>query len=91
VGWNPENEQWEQILVVADEADEADAVVLKTASSMIDDTTGEPSPDVDLGPDPDNEAIVAFVWEYVEYTYPETERLYNVMDEALEELSTNGG
>jgi hypothetical protein len=88
VGWNPENEQWERILVVLDEDDGS---VLETAISVVDDETGEVVVGLDPNSNPDTEEIVAFIWEYVEYTYTETERLYNVMDDAIEELSMNDG
>lgn len=87
VGWNPTNERWEQIVVVEDQNDEDDeTVVLKTAISMFDDGTGEPVLVFDGPTEPSTEDVVAFVWEYVEYTIPDTGHLYNVMDEALEEL-----
>jgi hypothetical protein len=88
VGWNPENEQWERILVVLDEDDGS---VLETAISVVDDETGEVVVGLDPNSNPDTEEIVAFIWEYVEYTHTETERLYNVMDDAIEELSMNDG
>lgn len=87
VGWNRESEQWERILVALDKDDGS---VLETAISVVDDETGEVVLGFDSNSNPDTEEIAAFIWEYVEYTYPETERLYNVMDDALEELSTEG-
>jgi len=87
VGWNPMNERWEQIVVVEDEEDEdAETVVLETAINIFDDKTGEPIFSFDGPAEPRTEEIIAFVWEYVEYTNPVTDHLYNVMDEALEEL-----
>lgn len=87
VGWNPTTEQWEQIVVVEDQEDEDDeTVVLETAISMFDDETGEPVLVFDGPAEPSIEEIIAFVWEYVEYTNADTDHLYNVMDEALEEL-----
>jgi hypothetical protein len=87
VGWNPTNERWEQIVVVEDRDDEDDeTVVLKTAISMFDDETGEPVLVFDGPTEPSTEDVVAFIWEYVEYTNPDTDHLYNVMDEALEEF-----
>lgn len=91
VGWNPTNEQWEQILVVVETDEEDDETVLESAISVVDDETGKIVPGFDPDSHPDSEEIVEFVWAYVEYTYPETERLYNVMDDAIDELSTNGG
>ena len=91
VGWNPTNEQWEQILVVIETDDKEDETVLESAISVVDDETGETVLGLDPNSNPDTDQIVEFVWEYVEYTYPETERLYNVMDDAIDELSTNGG
>jgi hypothetical protein len=94
VGWNPTNEQWEQILVVVEtneEDEEDDETVLESAISVVDDETGEVVLGFDPNSNPDTEEIVEFVWEYVEYTYPETKRLYNVMDDAIDELSTNDG
>jgi hypothetical protein len=91
VGWNPTNEQWEQILLVIETDDEEDETVLESAISVVDDETGEIVLGLDPNSNPDTEQIVEFVWEYVEYTYPETERLYNVMDDAIDELSANGG
>jgi len=41
VGWNPTNEQWEQILVVIETDDEEDETVLESAISVVDDETGE--------------------------------------------------
>lgn len=87
VGWNPTTERWEQIVVVEDQEDEDDeTVVLKTAISMFDDATGEPVLAFDEPAEPSIEDIIAFVWEYVEYTNPDTDHQYDVMDEALEEL-----
>lgn len=87
VGWNPTNERWEQIVVVEEQEDEDDeTVALKTAISMFDDETEEPVLVFDGPAEPSTEDIVAFVWEYVEHTNPNTDHLYNVMDEALEEL-----
>ena len=91
VGWNPTNEQWERILVVVETEEEDDESVLESAISVVDDETGELVLGIDPDSHPDTEEIVEFVWEYVEYTYPETERLYNVMDDAIHELSANGG
>jgi hypothetical protein len=90
VGWNPTNEQWERILVVVDTDEEDDETVLGSAISVVDDETGEAVIGFDPDSNPDTEEIVEFVWAYVEYTYPETEQLYNVMDNAIDELSTNG-
>lgn len=78
----PGKERWEQILVAVDT--EA-TPVFKTAISVFDDETGEPVLWFDPDSDPGIEDIVEFVWKYVEYTYPETDRLFNVMDKALEE------
>lgn len=89
VGWNPTDEQWEQIVVVTDEQADDNTVVLETAISVFDDETEEPVLVFDQTAEPSIEDVVAFVWEYVEYTYPETDHLFNVMDEALEELVTN--
>lgn len=93
VGWNPTSKRWEQIVVVEDQEDEDDekdegdeTVALKTAISMFDDETGEPRLVFDGPAEPSIEEIIAFVWEYVEYTNPDTDHLYNVMDEALEEF-----
>jgi hypothetical protein len=69
--------------------DTEDDLVLKSAISVYDDASGE----LEIGFDPNGNLevadIVAFVWEYVEYTYPETDTLYNVMDDALADLSTD--
>ena len=91
VGWNPTNEQWELILVVVETDDAADETVLESAVTVVDDETGEVVVGFDPDSNPDIEEMMAFVWEYVEYTYPETERLYNVMDDAIDEFSTTGG
>lgn len=88
VGWNPTNQRWERIVVVVDEQRDDNTVVLEAAISVIDDETGEPILVFDQS-EPTTEDIVAFVWEYVEYTYPETDHLYNVMDEALDEPALN--
>jgi hypothetical protein len=95
VGWNRTNEQWEQILVVvetdegSEEDEEDNETILESAVSVVDDETGEVVLGFDPNANPDTEEIVEFVWEYVEYTYPETERLYNVVDDTIDELSTN--
>ena len=91
VGWNPTKEQWERILVVVETDDADDEDVLESAVSVVDDETGEVVVGFDPDSTPDTEEIAAFVWEYVEHTYPETERLYNVMDDAMDEFSTTGG
>jgi len=90
IGWNPTNEQWEQILVVVETDDADDEAVLDSAISVVDDETGEVVVGFDPDSNPDTEEIAEFVWEYVEYTYPDTERLYNVMDDAVAELSMLG-
>lgn len=86
VGWNPEKEQWERILVVVDEGETS---VLEAAISVIDDVTGDAVLTVAQDSNPDTEDIVEFVWEYVKYTYSDTERLYNMMEEALEEATND--
>jgi hypothetical protein len=83
VGWNPTERQWEQILVVVDEADD---LVLESTIGAFDDESGEPA--TTPSANPETEEIAAFVWEYVEHTYPDTTHLFNVMNQALEELST---
>ncbi|MDL0126653.1 hypothetical protein [Halobacterium salinarum] len=83
VGWNPVRERWEQILVIVDAED---TIVLETAISVVDDETGESVLWLDPDSDPATEDIAEFIWEYVEYTHSETDRLFNVMDEAVEEL-----
>lgn len=83
LGWNPTNDQWEQILVVVDTED---TPVLDSAVTVHEGESGEEKIGFDPDKDPEIEEIVEFVWEYVEYTYPETDDLYNVMDEALGEL-----
>lgn len=95
IGWNPENERWERILVVVDEGENEEGegdetIVVETAVSVFDDETGEPVLVFDQTTNPSIEDIVEFVWGYIEYTYPETTRLFNVMDEALAEVSSNG-
>lgn len=87
VGWNPINERWEQIIVVEEqEVEDDETVVIKTAISIFDDGTKEPVLVFDGPTEPNIEHVVEFVWEYVENTNPDTEHLYNVMDQALEEL-----
>lgn len=86
LGWNPTEQQWEQILVVVDAEDE---LVLESAITVYDDESGEVEIGFDPNGNPEIEDIVEFVWEYVEYTVPETDDLYNVMDEALGELSAD--
>jgi hypothetical protein len=86
IGWNPTNEQWEQIIVVVDEKADDGTVVLESAIRIFDDETGELALGFDQTTNPSVEDVAAFVWEYVEYTHPETDRLFNVMDEALDEL-----
>lgn len=67
---------------------EAD-LVLESAISVCDDASGEREVGLDPSTNPEVADSVAFTWRYVEYTYPETDHLYNVMDEALEERSTD--
>jgi hypothetical protein len=86
LGWNLTEDQWEQLLVVVDTED---ALVLESAISVYDDESGELKIGFDPNGNPEVVDIVAFVWEYVEYTYPETDTLYNVMDDALDDLSTD--
>ena len=87
LGWNPTNNQWEQILVVVDVEDE---LVLESAITVYDEESGKVAIGFDPNGSPEIEDVVEFVWEYVEYTVPETDDLYNVMDEALEGLSADG-
>lgn len=84
LGWNPTDNQWEQLLVVVDTEDD---LVLESAISVCDDESRELAGGLDPNRNPEIADIVAFVWEYVEYTYSETDTLYNVMDEALGEQS----
>jgi hypothetical protein len=86
LGWNPTDNQWEQILVIVDTEDD---LVLESVISVCDDESGELAVGFDPNGNPEVADIVAFVWEYVEYTYSKTDHLYNVMDDALEELSTD--
>jgi len=87
VGWNPTTERWERIVVVEEQEGEDDeTVVLRSAISLFDDETGAPALVFDGPAEPSTEDIVAFVWEYVEYTNSDTDHLYNVMDDALGEL-----
>lgn len=83
LGWNPTNEQWEQILVAVDTEDEP---ILESAIAVYDDESGEVVVGFDPSDTPEIPDIVEYVWEYAEYTYPQADDLYNVMDEALEEL-----
>lgn len=86
LGWNPTENQWERILVVEETEDD---LILESAISVCDDESGESESCFDLSTNPEVADIVEFVWEYAEYTHSETDNLYNVMDEALEELSTD--
>lgn len=83
LGWNPDKQEWVRLLVALDTEDDP---LLESALTVYDDETG----DVVVGFEPDDspttEDILEFVWEYVEYTFPETDNLYNVMDEALDEM-----
>lgn len=66
-----------------------DDLVLESAISVCDDDSGELEVGFDPNRNPEIADIVAFVWEYVEHTYSETDNLYSVMDDALEERSTD--
>lgn len=83
LGWNPTDDQWEQILVVVDKEDK---LVLKSAVTVHEDESGKVKIGLDPNTNPELADIIEFIWRYVEYTYPGTDDLYNVMDEALEEL-----
>jgi hypothetical protein len=85
VGWNPSECQWERMLVVVDSEDE---LVVESTIDAFDDASGEPTTTLDRHSEMNE--ITAFVQEYVEHTYPETSGLFNVMEHALEELSTSG-
>jgi len=86
VGWNPNDEHWERILTAVEESDDSIEVA---AVFVLDDQTGDYEVGFDPSEDPDIEELVEFVWGYVEYTYPDTDRLFNVMDEAMAELSAD--
>jgi hypothetical protein len=88
LGWNPTTEQWEQILVASETDDDEEETVLESAATVVDDDTGEVVLGLDSNERLETEELVEFVWEYAECTYPGTEPLYNVMDEAVDELST---
>lgn len=85
LGWNPTENQWEQLLVV----DTEDDLVLESAINVCDDASGEREIGFDPNGNPEIADIVEFVWAYVEYTYSKTDTLYNVMDDALADLSTD--
>jgi hypothetical protein len=55
VGWNPTNEQWEQILVVVETEQEDDESVLESAISVVDEETEELvlGFEADSNPDPE--------------------------------------
>ncbi|MHC3439175.1 hypothetical protein ACYJ1Y_14020 [Natrialbaceae archaeon A-gly3] len=86
LGWNPTENQWERMLVVEDTEEE---LVVESAITVYDDESGEIVVGFDPHDDPEVEDFIDFVWKYVEYTFPETNYLYNVMDDALEELSAD--
>jgi hypothetical protein len=86
LGWNPDDECWERILTVVDEGDKSIQV---SAISIVDDETGESEFQFEPGADPDVKELTEFVWEYVEHTYTDTDRLFDIMDEALTELSSD--
>lgn len=81
VGWHPTERRWERILVVVDGEDD---LVLKSAIDAFDDGSEKPAPTLDTHPE--IEEILDFVWKYVEQTYADTSQLYNVMEQALDEL-----
>lgn len=83
LGWNPTDNQWEQILVVVDNEDE---LVLESAVTVYEDGSEEVKIGLERNRNPELKDIVEFIWRYVEYTHPETDDLYNIMDEALAEL-----
>lgn len=88
LGWNPTDDQWERILVVVDTKDE---LVVESAVTISTTETGPPPIKLDPSENPEIEDIVKYVWQYVEHTYPDTDNLCNVMDEALKELSADDG
>lgn len=69
--------------------DTEDELVLESAITVYDDESGEVAIGFDPNGSPEVPDIVEFVRKYVEYTFPETDDLYNVMDEALEQLSAD--
>lgn len=83
LGWNPSERQWERMLVVVDSEGELE---VESTTDAFDTESGEPATTLDQHPEIDE--ITAFVQAYVEHTYPETSDLFNVMEQALEELST---
>jgi len=85
LGWNPTDEQWEQILVVVETEDE---LVVEAAVIVPEDEAESATIELNQSESPEIEDIVEYVWEYVKHTWPDTDNLYNVMDEALEELPT---
>lgn len=84
LGWNPTDNQWEQILVVVDNEDE---LVLESAATVYEAESKEVKIGLEQSRNPELKDLVEFIWRYVEYTYLETDDLYDVMDEALAELS----
>ncbi|RZV10870.1 hypothetical protein BDK88_2073 [Natrinema hispanicum] len=86
LGWNPTDNQWEQILVVVDNEDE---LVLESAATVYEADSKEVKIGLEQSRNPELKDIAEFIWRYVEYTYLETDDLHNVMDEALEELSVD--
>lgn len=86
LGWNPTDEQWIQLLVVEDTAAE---LVVESAVTVDDDESGEIVVDLELHDESQIDDFVDFVWQYADYTFSDPDRLYNVMDDALEELSGN--
>lgn len=83
LGWNPTTGQWEQMLVVVDAEDE---LVVESAITVSTEETEATPLQFNSGENPEIEDLVEYAWKYIEHTYPDTTDLYNVMDEALEEV-----
>lgn len=86
VGWNPTAEQWEQLLVVDETAEELTVV----SAIGVTDKTGASLINLSKGDQPDIPDIVKTTWEHIEATYPQTADLYNVMEDALKDLQDDG-
>lgn len=69
--------------------DNEDELVLESAATVYEEESEEVKIGLERNRNPELKDIVEFIWRYVEYTYPETDDLYNMMDEALAELSAD--
>lgn len=81
VGWCPDDGQWVRI---AHLVDRGETTGVESTIGVYHDETGEPELEYDPGPRPDLDDFWEFVREFIDHTYPESDRLFDRMESVRE-------